>query len=353
MPTLGQISVPQYEISLGGTKVSPKVEDDILNIVLNDDIKIPAMLSLTLNLWNFQQRELNEEYLTQFKIGTPIEFSVGLDDLAEVFTGEVVGLEPEFGGDDRGDLLHIQAFNRLHRLRFGTYQRTFSKVSASDIASTIASDSGLTISSDDSKVKHTHVTQNNKNNLQFLLELAESINYEVLVEDKTLFFRETQEEEGQALTVNYRQELYEFKPRQKALPQGAEVEVRGWDIKTKGPIVSMAGSGDENSKMGGDKTGAAVSAQAFGSVKRTITNQQVMDADEAKNIAKAIYNNQQSKFIEADGECVGDVLVRAGKTIEILGVGEAFSGIYYITSASHTFGEDGYITTFKVRRNAI
>ena len=75
--------------------------------------------------------------------------------------------------------------------------------------------------------------------------------------------------------------------------------------------------------------------------------------DEATQIAKAWYNRQQSNFIEAHGESLGSPVIRAGKTIEILGVGKVFSGTYYVESVKHTIGPDGYKTQFEVTRNSV
>jgi phage protein D len=105
--------------------------------------------------------------------------------------------------------------------------------------------------------------------------------------------------------------------------------------------------------MGGKKTGAEISASAFVSATRTITAEALVDADEATQIAKAWYNRQQSNFVEAQGECVGSPLIRAGETIEIAGVGKTFSGIYYVISAKHTLGPSGYQTRFEVTRNSL
>jgi uncharacterized protein involved in type VI secretion and phage assembly len=49
-------------------------------------------------------------------------------------------------------------------------------------------------------------------------------------------------------------------------------------------------------------------------------------------------------------ECIGDITLRPGNKIEINGVGKLFSGLYYISSAKHTYNESGYRTTLGVRR---
>ena len=42
---------------------------------------------------------------------------------------------------------------------------------------------------------------------------------------------------------------------------------------------------------------------------------------------------------------------RAGASLEIRGVGSHYNGPYYVTSATHHFGSNGYQTSFEARRN--
>jgi len=351
-PVSPVVGIPQFELSSGNTQIDPELKADITTVEVTEDVDMPAMLTFNLVLWDSTRQQINEDYFSEFALGTPLELAMGIDEVAPIFTGEVTALAPEFGGLARGDNLKIQAYNRLYRLQFGTQQRTFEKMTSSDIASSIADEVGLTSTVDNSVAKHSHVTQNNISNLKFLNKLATPINYEVLVEDKTLYFRESQESQGHTLSLTYRNELIEFTPRQRALPLGEKVEVRGWDVVSKQAILGTAGAGDETSKMEGAQSGAEISSAAFESATRTITHVPVADTEEATQIAKAWYNQQQRNFIEADGSCVGLPSLRAGQTIEIVGVGETFSGIYYVSSVTHTLGTEGYQTRFKVRRNA-
>jgi phage protein D len=346
------VSVPLFTLSSGKTEVAREVKADIVSIELNEEEDRVAMATVTLNLWNGVRQQIKEEYFKQFQLGTPIEVALGLNQTSPIFTGEVTALEPSFGSDDAGDTLKIQAFNRLHRLTFGTHQRTFQKMTDSEIAAKIADEVGLTGEVEDTVTKHEHVTQENVNNLTFLSNLKPS-NYELKVEDKTLFFRATREPAGPAVSLAYRHELIRFVPRLRAVPEGQKVEVRGWDVKSKKLILGTAGAGDETSKMGGAKTGAEISAEAFTPATRTLTDHGVVDADEAQRIAKGWYNRQQRDFVDAEGECPGVPVVRCGVTLEITDIGKPFSGIYYVASATHTVGADGYRTTFKVRRNAV
>ena len=39
--------------------------------------------------------------------------------------------------------------------------------------------------------------------------------------------------------------------------------------------------------------------------------------------------------------------------MQLGGLGKQFNGSYYVVQSTHTFGEDGYLTSFRVRRNAV
>jgi Bacteriophage probable baseplate hub protein len=346
------ILAPFLAVSSGTTKVSLEAKADIISVEVNEDEDCVAMASVKMNFWDGLRQRIKQEYLTQFQLGTPLEVTVGSDKTPPIFIGEVTALEASFGSGGSSDTLTVQAYNRLHRLTFGTKQRTFQKVTYSEIASRIADEAGLAAEVEDTVTKQEHVTQDNVNNLSFLLSLKPN-NYEVKVEDKTLFFRTTREPLAPVFSLACRSDRVSFAPRLRAVPEGGKVEVRGWDIKTKKPILGKAGSGDETTKMGGSKTGAEISSAVFAPSTRTITDQTVMDADEAQRIARACYNWQQRDFVEAAGECVGIPAIRVGKTIKITEIGELFDGIYYVTSATHSVGPNGYRTSFKVRRNAV
>ncbi|MGB4912735.1 MAG: contractile injection system protein, VgrG/Pvc8 family [Candidatus Dechloromonas phosphoritropha] len=354
-PALPLVGITRFTLTIGGVTLAPAVKADISSLELCEDLNMPAMLTFSLNLWDSMRLRLKEDYLDQFALGTPIELTLGINSESAVFSGEVTALEPVFGGLDGHDSLKVQAYNRLHRLTFGDHQRTFKDRTSSDIASEIASNLGLTASVDSTNDKHPHLTQINETDLAFLLRLARPLNYEVSVEDKTLSFCKPKPQAGAVVSLTYRRDLVEFTPRQRAMPEGTKVEVRGWDVKTKKPIVGKAGPGDETAKMGSGQTGAERSAAAFSatSTTHTISAPALINADQATQIAKAWYDRQQNTFIKAEGECAGSPLIRAGKTIDIAGVGKVFSATYYVESAKHTIGPTGYRTRFEVTRNTL
>ena len=54
--------------------------------------------------------------------------------------------------------------------------------------------------------------------------------------------------------------------------------------------------------------------------------------------------------LTGSGSAVGNLEIKAGRVIELLGLGEQFSGLYRITSATHTIDAGGFRTRFDARK---
>ncbi|WP_317615778.1 hypothetical protein, partial [Phormidesmis priestleyi] len=131
-----------------------------------------------------------------------------------------------------------------------------------------------------------------------------------------------------------------------------EVAVRGWNLKDKKEIVGQARRGDEVSTMGGQTSGAAIAETAFGAAVARVGDRPVRTQAEADQLAKARFNHDVLTLIKGEGVCHGYPLLRAGKVIKIDGIGQRFSGKYYVTAASHRYSSRGYYTHFTVQRNS-
>ena len=151
----------------------------------------------------------------------------------------------------------MRGYDRSHRLHKGRKTRTFLQQKDSEIAEQIAGEVGLTGEVVDSKVTHDYVLQANQSDMDFLQERARRLQYEVVVEDKTLHFRPVGNAESELLTITLDDDLLEFSPRLSAMRQVSEVAVRGWDPKEKKEIVGQAKIGDEVSTMGGNTSGGS------------------------------------------------------------------------------------------------
>jgi hypothetical protein len=68
------------------------------------------------------------------------------------------------------------------------------------------------------------------------------------------------------------------------------------------------------------------------------------------------FYDQVAWFVTAEGEINGNAyghVLLPRRPVTIKGVGETYSGVYYVTQVTHTFTGDGYAQSFRAKRNAL
>jgi phage protein D len=341
------INVPSFKIEVDGAEISPDIMATVDSVGFEEEINTASMFFIRLATGDINQGDWKYLELKEFKLGSEIKLSMGMDDVAVMMVGEITSLEPSFG--DGLSILEVRGFDRLHRLRFGKKKKTFAQMKDSDIVSTIAGDLGLSCDAQDSDTIYPNIYQNNQSDLEFVLERARRIRYEVKVEERKLIFRKAKENDSVSLTLEYRDNLDEFSCKLSTRYEGSDVLVQGWDFMKKQLITANAGKGKEVSMMAAKETGASMTASAFVSSTSALLGENIIDASDAERLAVARYNTYLADSVTGDGKCAGIPQLRTGKNIEIKGIGR-FGGIYYVTSTSHTIDKEGYCTSFKVRR---
>jgi phage protein D len=347
------VVVADFDVSINGSALPATAMMYVNHICVDESVDLPSMFTILMKGSDAQNTLLPWVDEDLFGIGNAIEIKLGEQgQLKSVFIGEITALEPEFTSGGLPSLT-VRGYDRRHRLQRGRKTRTFLKQKDSEIASKIGADAGLTVNATDSSTSHDYVIQASQTDWEFLCERAARINYEVLVQDKTLLFRPAANSDGEVLTLDPTIGLSQFSPRLSSAAQATEVNVQSWSIKDKQKLVGKAKSGDEVSTMGGNSVGAKVAESAFGSAVQVLTEYPVAVQGEADQLAKARFNEQVLEFISGEGSCGGRTDLHAGKVIKIDGIGKRFGGKYYVTSAVHRYWPHGdYRTDFVVRRNA-
>lgn len=345
------IQIPKYAISINNVPMS-SLEKDVQSITVTEDLEAPSMVAMTLNTYDEINRQFNWVDDLRLSPGNAIEIKMGYDRLDSVIVGEITGLEPEFS-EEHGSTVTVRGHDRRHRLLRGTHTNTFIKLKDSQIAQQIASQNGLRAAVTDTKETLEYVLQNNLSDLAFLQARSQRIGYEVWIDDRTLHFQPPQYRTMASTRLEFEQDLLEFSPRLSLLNQVPQVEVRGWNWRKKEEIVSKSAA-NRIASMGGSKVGVNVSQERFGPASHQIVDQPVQSKAEADAIAQGQFEERALHYITGEGTCVGNPKIRAGSVIEMKGVGERFSGRYYVVAVTHIFSisEAEFRTEFTVRRTA-
>lgn len=365
IPTNKQL-LPRFDVLINGSPLPRSAELQLISVVVDEDVNLPNMFTLEFGGLNDKPPRVDVELVDDnslFGIGNAVEVKLGYrnDKIETLIKGEITALEPEFHFN-LPPSFRVRGYDRSHRLQRGRKTRSFLNQKDSDIVARIASEAQLTPKTENSKVVHEYILQANQTDMEFLLARAHQIQYEVGVEDKTLFFRPVQNAKREILTLTFKDDLLEFYPRLSASGQVGDITVQGWNPKQKAKITAKSQTGDQVSQMGGQKSAAATSKTAFGNASGVWTHHPVINQAEADQLAKANLNQGVLMYITGEGVCHGRTDLRAGKVIKIEGenMSKRFTGQYYVTATSHRLNAksaygtpSGYFTHFTFNRNAL
>jgi phage protein D len=343
---------PEFRIRINGEELPLAAKSDLVSVGVLEDVGAMSMFDFRLPCWD--TAEMKPKWIDEdlFKEGNVVEIEMGYrDNLERLFRGEITGLEPEFP-KEAPPMLTVRGYDRRHRLTGNCKTRAFLNMKDSDIASQIAGDYSLSPKVEDTRVSLDYVLQHNQTDFQFLSERAQRIGFEMVVSDRTLHFRPRQNEGSSAVTLNREVELLDFNARLSTVGQVEAVFVKGWNVKDKTQVVARSGIGDER-RMGGTASGPAGMREAFPGSGLTTVDLPVLSQAEADALARGRFKELALSYVEGQGVCIGRPDLRAGRLVEVQGLGRRFSGIYYVTSTEHSFRPgSGYRTTFEFRRNA-
>jgi len=355
---------PAFRVEVNGTRLKADVSMNIqqVEIVSKPDTIDTFSFTITNELPKMRWTHTDDgELFTEAK---SVKIAMGyVDDLQDMIEGEITQIHPNFPAD-AVPTLTVEGHSLLHRLQGNNKTRTFQKVTDKQIVEQLARDAGLEADAEDPNVQYEYVIQPNQTDLDFLRERAKCLHFEVLVQNRKLIFRKSQESQTKTYTLFWA-EIQKGTAGGRALPLKScslqmntlrpptTVEVRSYDPKSKQAFVSRAGSVDQTSKMGGRQTGADVSAAFQRQRSHVHVSTPFASQQECDQHAKAIYNNQAMGLVTGSATIVGTPDLRSGQVVELRGIGNRFEGQYLVDEATHSIGSDGYHTSLNLKRNAI
>ncbi|NTV64090.1 MAG: VgrG-related protein, partial [Oscillochloris sp.] len=323
----------QLAIQIDGQPLSAAMASSIEQILVETSLHLPGVATLTLH-------DPTLGFLDNAALEPGKAMKITGNGGAIIFDGEIIEVEAELSTE--GHRVIIRAFDRLHRLARGAHTRAFTQVSDADIVKTCASEAGLTAKSDSTPGQHAHFIQANETDLAMLQRRAAANGYLLYTEGQDLCFKKPSATTTINLALN--ETLSVFRPRLSAIGYVGKTSVRGWDPKQKQAVIGESQNSSIPPQIG-------LSAKNYLNITPTgrMSDIAIQNQDQAKQVAQALTDAQISRFIEAEGICLGDPKIKAGVKVTISGVGTRFSGTYLITSATHRLvANEPYITEFSI-----
>lgn len=204
-------------------------------------------------------------------------------------------------------------------------------------------------------VTYRQLSQANVSDWDFLQYLAAESGAQVRVDDQgVLQFTRPERASGapapstpatqNPMVLEYGRNLLALRAALSGADGAASVEVRGWDVTTRTPLVARHPSVTSETVLPGL---APEFGLRFGaSAKLTVTDTPYGTQAETTAVADAVAAQVSAGFAELEAVAEGNPRLRAGLPVALGNVGKAFSGRYTATAVQHSLEpHNGYRTT--------
>jgi phage protein D len=372
---------PNFTLRLDGRPLPTAMRASVTSVRYQDGLQGADRVELTLA--NDRLQWLDHPLL---QADTGLELGIGYapDPLETVFVGEITGVEPSFPSSGI-PTVRIVAHDFLQRMTTGTKDRAFALsiptvgkfplpdplvadlVGATNLLIPVVDPAGAALSFltllvayaiDPIDAKRAIRIQQGESDFDFLTKVAKDNGWEMYIDHTVepkgyvLRFQFLVQDYAASSVLRWGQSLIDFTPRISTVGQVAAVATRIWvsSIKTEFVIVLgwdydraafdlqvYPGLGDIESLLGSKKARATVRIDAVG------------PATAPKSILSELLPRLNNR-LTGSGTTIGNPAIKAGRVIDLEGVGDEFGGLYRVTTATHTIDGGGFKTTFDARK---
>jgi len=294
-----------------------------------------------------------------FAFGLPLEIHMGYGDhrkLDSMLSGIVTEISTSFPSSGLPQVT-VSGYDHSYCLTRGATSHNWGEEKTdSQVVREVAHRYNLRPKVEDTSVVYRRIDQTQESGAAFLTRLAKRNGFEWFVVGKDLIFRKRANDKQGEIELVWGRGLVSFSPEINLSEQVTEVEVHGWNVQTKSPIVGRARKGDEPGRDRARASGkprisgaealekVCKEKQAALKVRSSVSSQQ-----EADLLAFAILTRRSEGFVGGRGESIGIPEIRPNRNVTLRGLGDMFSVTLCVQQATHTVDASGYHTTFQVQ----
>lgn len=355
---------PDYRVEIEGQELDPESKGDVLSLKVTMDLDNMTSFEMSINNWDDRKIDFKYSDTNIFDVGNDVHVMMGYADaLLSMARGQISSLTPRFP-ESGASTLTVRGLDGMFKLRDrkpdeGEETKYVDKADW-QIAQAVADRNGLSANVTREGPVHELVVQKNQDDAQFIMERAKRIDFDAYIQtdpdsgDAVLHFVKPTDGRSAASTRVYTLEwgrnLINFSPTIDLSHQVGKITVRGWDPSTKSPIVATAEPGSLPGSSNGGQSGPAIASDKCRGKKDVVVDSLVTSQEEADDLAASLLAERAYDFIKGSGQVIGLADLRPGDNLELLGLGQRFSGTYYVKKVEHALGSSGYRTNFEVRK---
>lgn len=375
---------PEFRVKIDDEELPAALRGSISSLSYQDGLEGADRVEISIA--NESLRWLDHPLL-QVDKGFKLSMGYAPDPLEEVFVGEITGVEPSFPSGGM-PTLKIVAQDFLQRLTRGTKNRAFhlnipsignfplpdvvaaSLVSATNllipnpdpvgsalsILVTLAAASAAASPKESEKLIRRQVMQSD---FDFLSGIAKENGWEMYIDHTAeprgyvLRFQFLIQDYAPSVTLKWGESLMDFTPRLTTVGDVFGVTARPWVSSIKTEFVLIASWDYDraafNLQIYPDLPGDIKDLIGEESAKKTISIDSSSPVEASRQIIRELLPRLNNR-LTGSGSAIGNLKIKAGTVINLEGLGEQFSGLYRVTSATHSIDSGGYRTSFQARK---
>jgi phage protein D len=348
-----------FYIEIEGEEVSD-IYRELISLEVELDDQLAGMFKILLPLK--QETDGTWSYLDddRFTVWKSVSISAGFESGTEdLITGYITHVKPLFDPDPTGCILEIWGMDESVLMDREEKLKDWPNKKDSDIAKEIFDLYGFTPELEDTRIVHDEAISTiiqRETDMRFLRRLAMRNGFECYVENGTAYFCQPQPGDKPQPVMAYmfgkETNLHRFSIEVNALTP-ANVAMYQVDRLNKEVMDSTAESSLQEALGSTDSSGFLAPGMDPSLVyvgMNAATGKPEMDA-----LSQGLFHSAEW-FVSAEGEIMGNLyghVLKARSKVTIKGIGETYSGVYYVSHVTHSFTPDGYVQRFKVKRNAL
>lgn len=346
---------PAFKIIVNNEDISKyDIAVESLSINLSTNPKSDTAKFSIPNVYNLVERDFDlytddKKQKEILKLGDTVVVSTGYtDQLEAIFMGYITNIEYNFSSG--APTVEVTAMDiSFFMLRSGEPEKWTNKTIV-DVVDDIGRRYGITdfeIEPDNKVI--VELSKKNESDHKFLQTQAELRNREFFVVGKKLYFRKKSSTQTSLMKLEWGKHLTSFRVEHDIADQLSKVKVKA-AIENTSEVVEVESS--KVNKIGSNSTTGPDLMKKMGNIVEVLLLN-VKDRAEAQQIADSRIDELSQRLVSANGSCIGFPELRAGRNIEIGGLGQKLDTLYYIESVTHTIDSSGYKASFTLKGNAV
>ncbi|TBO41068.1 type VI secretion system tip protein VgrG [Pedobacter kyonggii] len=323
--------VQSFSITVNGQVLPDAV--GILEIVVTNLVNAIPKAKVVVMDGSAAAQNFNLSNGTNFIPGAEISIAAGYSGENEViFSGLIIS--QTIRANEDGSQMEIECRDKAVKLTAGRKNKIWEDASDSDAITDLVGQNGITADINGLNLQHKQLVQFNCSNWDFIVTRAELNSALVITEAGKLTIGLPNASQESTATYTYGSEIYDFEAQMDARTQYPQVLIKNWNYTNQEVKegTSAAKSLPQQGNISGDDL-----AEVLGWEDNSLYHSGNVAEQESTEWATAQLFRSRLNRVIGNFRVQGDNKLKPGIIVELLGIGERFSGKCWVTGVIHSY----------------